>query len=70
MTHCGTAAELFRQAAHGPEDFTQHPSQAMDLVDKIENDADAFVINRSSGRALAQERHTEDGSVTEFLVVL
>jgi len=45
MTHCGTAAELFRQAAHGPEDFTQHPSQAMDLVDKIENDADAFVID-------------------------
>jgi hypothetical protein len=27
------------------EHFRQHPSQAMDLVDKIENDADTFVID-------------------------
>ena len=32
-------------AAHGPEYLRQHPSQSMDLVDKIENDADAFVID-------------------------
>ena len=32
-------------AAHGPEYFRQHPSQSMDLVNKTENDADAFVVD-------------------------
>jgi hypothetical protein len=32
-------------AARGPEHFRQHPSHAVDLVDKIENNADAFVID-------------------------
>jgi len=32
-------------AAHGPEYLRQHPSEAMDLVNKTENDADAFVVD-------------------------
>jgi len=31
--------------ARGAEHFGKHPSQAMHLIDKIQNDADAFVVD-------------------------
>src|SRR5262245_30314418 len=31
--------------AHGAEHFSKHPSQAMYLIDQIQNDADSFVID-------------------------
>ncbi len=36
---------LSATAAYRPQQFGQHPSQAMYLVDKIENDAHPFVID-------------------------